>query len=65
MAMLKMQKKKTAEDEIRKQIEELRRQQDQMEERERAREAARRKQEKVKINWTKHNADRTPKTRKN
>ena len=50
MAMLKMQKKKTAEDEIRKQIEELRRQQDQMEERERAREAARRKQEKVKIN---------------
>ena len=49
MAMLKMQKKKTAEDEIRKQIEELRRQQDQMEEREWAREAARRKQEKVKI----------------
>ena len=41
--MLKRQKKLTAEAEIRQQIKELRKQQDEMEERERRREAERRK----------------------
>ena len=45
MAMIKLQKKKTAEAEIRQQIKELKRQQDEMEERERKREAERRREQ--------------------
>ena len=47
MAMLKLQKKLSREADIRRQIKELKKQQDQMEERERKREAERRKEKVV------------------